>query len=41
MERVSKKLSFAGCLLLMQGHGGGIALIWKNEGVVQIVSEQL
>lgn len=36
---MSKKLGFAGCFAIdAQGHGGGIALLWKNQGGVHIVN---
>ncbi|XP_074322934.1 uncharacterized protein LOC141659900 [Apium graveolens] len=39
VEKVRKKLNFAGCFAIdVQGHGGGLALIWKNEGAVQIIN---
>ncbi|XP_074346844.1 uncharacterized protein LOC141685649 [Apium graveolens] len=35
---VSKKLGFAGYYAIdAQGHGGGLALMWKNGGAVQIL----
>ncbi|XP_074346114.1 uncharacterized protein LOC141684876 [Apium graveolens] len=39
VENVCKRLGFAGFFVVDgQGHGGGIVLIWRNEGVVQIVN---
>lgn len=33
VEVVCKEIHFAGCHVVdAQGHGGGLALLWKNEG---------
>ena len=35
---VCKKISFAGFFAVdVQGHGGGLALFWKNEDAVHII----
>lgn len=39
VRKVGKKLGFAGYFSIdAHGHGGGIALIWKNEGGVLITN---
>ncbi|XP_074327140.1 uncharacterized protein LOC141665057 [Apium graveolens] len=37
IEAICKALHYAGCFVVeAQNHGGGLALIWKNEGGVEI-----
>lgn len=39
VEKVKKQLDFVGCHAVdAVGHGGGLALLWKNEGGITIVN---
>lgn len=37
IEKIKKQVGFAGCFGVdVQGHGGGVALLWKNEGGIMV-----
>ncbi|KAL8154887.1 hypothetical protein AgCh_000296 [Apium graveolens] len=39
VQKVTKQLGFAGCYAIdVQGHSGGIALLWRNDGAVHITN---